>query len=115
MALSKGDVVLIEFPFTDLSQTKLRPAIVLSVTTRFDEITLCFVSSQDVDVLEFNEFALNPIDPEFAETGLRVPSKARVTRMTTLNRSLIRRRLGKLGSQYTQALNDCLLRSFRLQ
>jgi mRNA interferase MazF len=115
MALSKGDLVLVEFPFTDLSQTKLRPAIVLSVSARFDEITLCFVSSQNVNVLELNEFALNPTDPEFAETGLRVASKVRVTRITTLNSLLIRRRLGKLSSWYTQALNEYLLQAFRLQ
>lgn len=114
MALSKGDVVLVEFPFTDLSQTKLRPAIVLAVSARFDEITLCFVSSQAVDTLESNEFALHPTDPEFAETGLRVASKIRVTRITTLNSLLIRRRLGRLGSRYTQVLNECLLQAFRL-
>ncbi|MBW4693224.1 MAG: type II toxin-antitoxin system PemK/MazF family toxin [Lyngbya sp. HA4199-MV5] len=115
MALNKGDIVLVEFPFTDLSQTKLRPEIVLSVSTRFDEITLCFVSSQAVDALELNEFALNTTDPEFAETGLRVTSRVRVTRITTLNSLLIKRRLGKLGSRYTQALNEYLLQAFRLQ
>jgi mRNA interferase MazF len=115
MALSKGDIVLVEFPFTDLSQTKLRPAIVLVATARFDEITLCFVSSQNVDVLEPNEFALHPTDPDFAETGLRVASKVRVTRMTTLNSRLIKRRVGKLSSHYTRSLNDCLLQAFHLQ
>lgn len=115
MALSKGAIVLVEFPFTDLSQTKLRPAIVLSVTTSFDEITLCFVSSQNVEALELNEFALHTTEPEFAETGLRVASKVRVTRITTLNSQLIRRRLGKLGSRYTRSLNNCLLQAFRLQ
>lgn len=115
MALSKGDSVLVEFPFTDLSQTKLRPVIVLSVSARFDEITLCFVSSQNVNVPELNEFALNPTDPEFAEIGLRVASKVRVTRITTLDSPLIRRRLGKLGSQSMQVLNECLLQAFRLK
>jgi mRNA interferase MazF len=117
MALNKGDIVLVEFPFTDLSQTKLRPAIVLAVSIWLDEITLCFVSSQAVDVLKSNEFALHPTDPEFAETGLRVASKVkvRVTRITTLNSLLIKRRLGRLGSRSTQALNEYLLQAFRLQ
>jgi mRNA interferase MazF len=115
MALNKGDIVLVEFPFTDLSQTKLRPAIVLAVSIWLDEITLCFVSSQAVDVLKSNEFALHPTDPEFAETGLRVASKVRVTRITMLNSLLIKRRLGRLGSRSTQALNEYLLQAFRLQ
>ncbi len=114
MALSKGDLVLVEFPFTDPNQTKLRPAIVLAVAAKLDEVTLCFVSSQSVGALEANEFALNAGDPEFAQTGLRVSSKVRVTRITTLNSQLVGRRLGKLGNQYTQVLNECLLQAFRL-
>jgi mRNA-degrading endonuclease toxin of MazEF toxin-antitoxin module len=46
MTLSKGDIVLTQFPFTDLSQTKLRPAVILWVDLAKDEITLCFISSQ---------------------------------------------------------------------
>lgn len=98
MALSKGDVVLVQFPFTDLSQTKLRPAIVLSVSAALNEITLCFVSSQNINNLNPEEFALNSSQPEFAQTGLRVSSKVRVTRMITLQHQLIQRRLGQLSS-----------------
>jgi mRNA interferase MazF len=47
--LAKGDVVLVPFPFTDLSQTKLRPAIVLYVQPEGEDITLCFISSQNLD------------------------------------------------------------------
>jgi mRNA interferase MazF len=39
MLLHKGDIVLANFPFTDLSQTKLRPAIVLYVSQPRDETT----------------------------------------------------------------------------
>jgi mRNA interferase MazF len=49
MKLTKGDVVLVPFPFTDLSQTKLRPAIVLYVQPEGEDITLCFISSQNLD------------------------------------------------------------------
>lgn len=39
MTLSKGDIVLTQFPFTDLSQTKLRPAVILWVDLPKNEIT----------------------------------------------------------------------------
>jgi mRNA interferase MazF len=114
VALSKGDIVLVEFPFTDLSQTKLRPAIVLSVSATFNDVTLCFISSQNVNSLSPEEFALNNSDPDFLETGLRVSSKVRVTRMITLQRQLLQRRLGKLSSKQIQQLDALLIQAFQL-
>lgn len=114
MALDKGDIVLVQFPFTDLSQTKLRPAVVLLENTNLNEVTLCFISSQNVDNLSLDEFALDTSDPEFSGTGLRVASKVRVTRIVTLQRQLVVRRLGKLGVNQTQTLNALIIQSFKL-
>jgi mRNA interferase MazF len=136
MAIAKGNVVLVEFPFTDLSQTKLRLAVVLAVNLTIDEITLCFISSQQVDrsgwgiprtpcsptprlgFIEvrsaISEFALLDSDPDFPQTGLRISSKVRVTRITTLNRQLIVRRLGSLGKQHLQQLKTSLIQAFQL-
>lgn len=72
MALNKGDIVLVQFPFSDLSQTKLRPALVLAVSSNIDEITLCFISSQKVQNLIPDEFVLAKSDDEFSQTGLKL-------------------------------------------
>lgn len=55
MALNKGDIVLVQFPFTDLSQTKLRPVVLLE-NTSLNEVTLCFISSQNIENISSEEF-----------------------------------------------------------
>jgi mRNA interferase MazF len=115
VALTKGDLVLVQFPFTDLTQTKLRPALVLHANLTLGEITLCFVSSQNINNLSPEEFAILTSDEEFRETGLRISSKVRVTRIVTLQSRLILRRLGKLGDQHIKQLNNIMKQVFQIQ
>ena len=96
MPLEKGDIILVPFPFTDLSQTKLRPAVVLWADDRGKDVTLCFVSSQKVDRIAKYEFVIASDDPQFSMTGLKVTSKVRVTRVVTIERRLLQRRMGDL-------------------
>jgi len=42
--MRKGDIVLITFPFSDLSGAKLRPALVLANTEK--DLTVCFITTQ---------------------------------------------------------------------
>jgi mRNA interferase MazF len=114
MALNKGDIVLVQFPFSDLSQNKLRPALVLAVNFNFDEITLCFISSQKVQSLSSEEFAIAVSDSEFAQTGLKTDSKVRVTKIITLERKLILRKIGNLGKKQLEKLNRTLITAFNL-
>ncbi|WP_442921975.1 hypothetical protein [Microcoleus sp. S1D4] len=59
--------------------------------------------------LNNEEFALNVEDREFPATGLRLSSKVRVTRIATLQRRLIIRRLGELENLYIQQLNAYII------
>lgn len=112
--MNKGDIVLVPFPFTDLSQNKLRPTVVLWSTSTSNDVTLCFISSQSIENLSEGEFIIHPSDTEFRNTGLKVVSKVRVTRIVTIERSLILRRLGKLSSKHVQQLNLARIQVFRL-
>jgi mRNA interferase MazF len=114
ISLQKGDIVLALFPFTDLSQTKLRPAVVLWADATNQDITICFVSSQGINQVSLDEFVLQPSDPEFMVTGLKIVSKVRVTKIVTLERKLITRRLGNLESTYISKLNQSMIRAFNL-
>lgn len=114
MSLAKGDIVLLPFPFTDLSTTKLRPAVVLWVDSKGNDVTLCLISSQNVTRLSPEEFSLDPGDPEFVSTGLKVASKVRISRIVTLERRLITRRIGRLRTNLLQQLNKTLIKTFQL-
>jgi len=89
----KGSVVLVNFPFTDLSQTKLRPAIILWIDPIGTDVVVCAITSQKINQLDESEFLLNAEDSDFLQTGLRVTSKVKSTRVATLNRRLVVRKL----------------------
>ena len=87
--MTKGDIILLRFPFTDLSGSKLRPAVVL-VENALD-ITACFITTQ----LSYKE----PTDFELAPSysnGLKKQSIVRVNKISTLDKSLAAGKLGRL-------------------
>jgi mRNA interferase MazF len=87
-----GDVVVVPFPFTDLSSAKVRPALVLAALTRGDLI-LCQITSQAGGHPE-----AVPILPGDFEPGgqLRHASFALPHRVVTANESCVRRAVGRL-------------------
>lgn len=112
--MKKGDIVLVPFPFTDLSQSKLRPAVVLYTEPTNNDVTLCFITSQGIGTLFAGEFLLDIADPEFLSTGLKISSKVRATRIMTIECKLTSRRLEKLGTSQIQLLNSTIVQAFQL-
>jgi hypothetical protein len=57
---------------------------------------------------EMSELILQPDDPAFPETGLRRPSAFKMSKIMTIARSLVLRRLGKAPSNLQAGLDRCL-------
>jgi mRNA interferase MazF len=94
VAPSTGSVVLVPFPFSDISQSKLRPAIVLASGDR-DDWVLCQVTSKPYG----DRRALELRDADFVVGGLRVSSFARPAKLFTAHQCLFVAEVGKLNQQ----------------
>lgn len=86
--------VLVPFPFSDLSQAKLRPAVALAAVGRGDWI-LCQITSNP-----YGDTQAITLDAEsFATGALRVVSYARPGKLFTANRNLIVAQVGTLKAE----------------
>lgn len=104
-----GQIVLVPFPFTDLSGAKLRPVLMLRrASVQFDDWLVCMVSSQlhqaDTQIDEI----LSPSDADFAATGLKVPSVLRLSRLAVLESSLLVGSLGSISDDRLQRIRQKL-------
>jgi mRNA interferase MazF len=108
--LSRGDVVLTPFPFTDLTGASLRPALVVSPGAIGEDVVLAAISSVLRGAAAPADCPIDTAHPEFGQTGLRVASVLRLHKLVTVERSLIVRRLGQIGPQL-QTEADRLLRA----
>lgn len=105
--MKKGDILLIPFPFTDLTGQKNRPALVL-ITTDTD-ITVAFITSQ-IRWQSEHDLKLEPS----AENGLKVTSLVRLSKLATIDIELVIGRLGTLIQTDIQQLNKNLIKLLQL-
>lgn len=108
VAPSAGTVVLVPFPFSDLSQSKLRPAVVLADAGRGDWI-LCQITSNPYG----DSHALTLSDEGFDEGGLNRVSYVRAGKLFTANGDLILRRAGTLRRQSFKQIVEAVVALLR--
>ena len=103
-----GTVVLVPFPFSDLSQAKLRPAVVLAGAGRGDWI-LCQVTSNPYG----DRRAVALAADNFATGSLRAASYARPGKLFTANRDLMVRQVGVLNTESLKRIVDGVVNILR--
>ena len=101
----KGDIVVIPFPFSDLSGSKRRPALVLADLDG-DDIILCQITS----VARNDDYAV-PIDVADFESGsLPVRSFVRPNKIFTAARQLVLYSTCRLQSKTMQTITAVIVR-----
>ena len=113
--MMRGKVVLVPFPFDDLSAAKVRPAVCLTDPVGpHRHVILAFITSRILADLMETDIVLDTSQPDFAITGLRVSSTLRLHRLMTASTSLILRELGELSPDIQAQVADKLCKLFGL-
>ena len=110
--MNKWDVVLLRYPFSDLTTQKVRPAVVISPDS--------YNSGEDADFIAITsnvtrsgtyDVPLLSNHSEFSKAGLRYDSIIRVPKIFSLKQTLVAKKLGTLGPDF-QAEVSSQLRAF---
>ena len=103
----KGDIILIPFPFTNLSGEKLRPSVIL-ISGKLD-LTVCFITTQ-LKWKESTDILLEPDDIN----GMKKSSIIRINKIATNDKSLALGILGHLNNHKIAELNINLKKLLQL-
>jgi len=113
MNLEPGSIVLINFPFTDLQSSKVRPALVLSV--KGDDVIILGIFSKVPDDLRESWISIDESDPAFPQTGLKKASIIKTEKIAVVHQSLIRRVLGRISSELMQQVKQTLRNTLEIE
>ena len=100
----RGDLVVVPFPFSDLTRAKRQPALVLA-NLDGDDLILCQITSQSVR----DQYAIPLTDPDFRTGSLKRRSNVRPNRVFTADRTIILYKVAALAERKMDLVIDKLV------
>ncbi len=100
----KGDIVVIPFPFSDLSGAKRRPALVVT-DLKGEDLILCQITSKKVR----DEYAITITEEDFVEGSLKQKSNARPNKIFTADRTIILHKVGRLKREKIHSIIKAII------
>ena len=107
----KAKIVLVHFPFTDLSGSKLRPAIIIHESEQ--DVIVAFIFSRIPSPLQESDLLITIDHPAFRSTGLKISSVIKFDKIATLSKTLIEGEIGEVLPGLADECNDILRHIFR--
>ena len=108
----KGKIVLIPFPFTDLTVAKLRPALVIHAGKR--DVVVAFISSRIPAEKSETDVMITSKHPAFKRTGLKTDSVIKLDKIATVLKELIVGELGEIDENLRKEINEKLAMIFKI-
>lgn len=108
--MSKGTIILVPFPFTDLSGQKVRPCLVLHNSPKGEDFIVAFLSSSVKGKSEFDI----PVSPT-PKNGLKIESVLKINKIATLQKKIAIGELGILETQTLKLVDKKLVSLFKIK
>jgi mRNA interferase MazF len=94
-----GEVVIIAFPYSDLSAFKRRPALIIG-KAEYDNLIVCQITSKS----SMSKLAVPIKRNDFSKGNLPVDSFARPDKLFTLDSSIVQTHIGFLGKEKLESI-----------
>lgn len=108
----KGDFVLIDFTYTNLAGSKLRPALVIH--EKLKDVVAVFVSSQVQPFNPYTDVLVDSNHPEYKMTGLKVNSLIELDKIMTIEKTKVAGGIGTAGNKIKTEFNAKFFGIYRL-
>ncbi len=113
MKYKKGEIVLAQFPFTDGTGTKLRPVLILTISSvRHSDYLVMFISSQ-VSQKDDDDIILDSLNPDYKNSGLNKTSVLKLLKLGTISESMVLGTIGELSTATLEHVIDSIIKKLR--
>ncbi len=113
MTYEQGEIVLIPYPFSDLSNIKQRPVLILSnnsYNSKTEDIIVCGITSN----IKESEYSVLLNNKDLIEGNLPIKSRIKADKLFTLKNSLVKKKIGKVDNNILEKVNEEILKLFSL-
>ncbi|HWG41768.1 MAG TPA: type II toxin-antitoxin system PemK/MazF family toxin [Gemmataceae bacterium] len=118
MNVQRGDVVMVDWMYSDRTGSKKRPALVIQAdvyNTALDDTILALItSSPRRRVGAATQLEIDISTPDGQQAGLSIDSVVQCENLVTIDRQLIYRIRGRLSVTLLRKIDDCLKAALEL-
>ena len=113
MVYKPGDILLVNFPFTDLISSKVRPAIV--ITAKGEDIIIIGIFSKIPETIQDSWFVIEETAEYFAASGLKKRSIIKTEKIAVIHNSIVKKVLGTLRKDIFDTVKEKLKKTLQLK